>query len=347
MKSPDPSARERLPLIQSNLAAEPGPVRSDERDTSDYSTGRESWERRGSPGTRNLVLGVLILLGTVAIVGQVILEVGPRALLPIAAALAAILTLFVLARARVLRQRNGGFLSLAIACLVAALIPLAEYAWSRPLAAKTEATAGPAPERSTPAPSAASAADSLPLLTQSFNVPPVTGDSPRFKVLRDFHVEMSDNKVYLIKAGEILPIAETAEGEVRFIADNQKIGLPDDMVERMGPAAQASPTSSGNPAPADTAGTPALVSGPPAAAGLPAGAEMKNETPAQITARSQQEAIRRYPALGQKDSPENQLFVATFQELKHSGADDFFADPEWPIQLAELLAKRENWQRQP
>ena len=81
-------------------------------------------------------------------------------------------------------------------------------------------------------------------------------------------------------------------------------------------------------------------------AATPPAVEGQPETPAQITERAQKEAIRRYPALGEKDSPENQLFIETFQELKHTGADDFFADPEWPLQLAELLAKRENWQRQ-
>ena len=30
--------------------------------------------------------------------------------------------------------------------------------------------------------------------------------------------------------------------------------------------------------------------------------------------------------------------------MRQSGANDFFADPQWPLQLAELLAKREKWQ---
>ena len=55
--------------------------------------------------------------------------------------------------------------------------------------------------------------------------------------------------------------------------------------------------------------------------------------------------IRRYPALGVKGSLENQAFINLYTELRDNGGDDFFKNPEWPIELAELLAKRERWQR--
>jgi hypothetical protein len=69
------------------------------------------------------------------------------------------------------------------------------------------------------------------------------------------------------------------------------------------------------------------------------------ETPETVTARAQREAIRRYPALGVKNSLENQMFVSTYNEIREAGGDDFFTNPEWPIELAELLAKRERWIR--
>jgi len=55
--------------------------------------------------------------------------------------------------------------------------------------------------------------------------------------------------------------------------------------------------------------------------------------------------MRRYPALAIKDSLENAMYVSTYKTLRDSGSDDFFANPEWPIELAELLAKREGWNR--
>jgi len=44
-----------------------------------------------------------------------------------------------------------------------------------------------------------------------------------------------------------------------------------------------------------------------------------------------------------KDSLENAVFVSTYKQLRDAGSADFFANPEWPIELAELLAKREGW----
>ena len=68
------------------------------------------------------------------------------------------------------------------------------------------------------------------------------------------------------------------------------------------------------------------------------------ETAAQVTQRAQKEALRRYPALGVKDSPANILFVETYRELRNSGSDAL-KDAEWPIHLADSLARREGWEK--
>jgi hypothetical protein len=65
----------------------------------------------------------------------------------------------------------------------------------------------------------------------------------------------------------------------------------------------------------------------------------------EITRNAQQEAMRRYPALAIPDSLENAVFISTYRQLRDRGSDEFFANPEWPIELAELLAKRESWNR--
>ena len=85
---------------------------------------------------------------------------------------------------------------------------------------------------------------------------------------------------------------------------------------------------------ASPAAAPTTAAPPPSPADL-----------AEITASAQREAMRRYPALAIKDSLENAAFVATYNQLKETGGTDFFANPEWPIELAELLAKREGWNR--
>ncbi|MEK0447054.1 MAG: hypothetical protein RLZZ399_2375 [Verrucomicrobiota bacterium] len=66
---------------------------------------------------------------------------------------------------------------------------------------------------------------------------------------------------------------------------------------------------------------------------------------AQATKRSVLEAKRRYPALGRPDSPESQIYIEAYSELQRN-RPDFLEKPEWPIHLAEILAKREGWRRQ-
>lgn len=66
---------------------------------------------------------------------------------------------------------------------------------------------------------------------------------------------------------------------------------------------------------------------------------------AQATNRSIIEVRRRYPALGVNGSPENQIYLEAYRELERL-RPDFFEKPEWPIHLAEIVAKREGWRRQ-
>ncbi len=81
----------------------------------------------------------------------------------------------------------------------------------------------------------------------------------------------------------------------------------------------------------------------------PPTAPLRDEIPVspedtRLTQRAQQEAVRRYAALGVKGSPENRLFLQTYEDWKSSGSE-LLQDPEWPLLLANLLAKREGWER--
>lgn len=303
--------------------------------------------RRGSRGGRNLVWGVLTLLIAAALLFQAIAMLGARAALPLGTALLTFVALFVLARSRVLRQRNGGFVALAVVSLLAALIPLAEYGVNR--GSSASGTSPVSQKFSVVEGTVAAASDDLPLLTDIYKMPAADEKTARFKVLRDLRVIIP----HLIKAGQTFPVSEAGEKEVRFAAGDQQIALPKEYVELLKSEAETpaqsvedQPLVAAAPTPDSKAPDSAEM---PAAdpAATPESALPADETPSQITQRAQKEAIRRYPALGEKDSAENQLFIETYKELKFSGADDFFVDPQWPLQLAELLAKRENWQRVP
>ncbi|MEY5025911.1 MAG: hypothetical protein RLZZ244_1439, partial [Verrucomicrobiota bacterium] len=47
-------------------------------------------------------------------------------------------------------------------------------------------------------------------------------------------------------------------------------------------------------------------------------------------------------ALGNKDSMENQKFLEAYNDLLRRNPA-FFENPEWPLRLADLIARREGW----
>ena len=71
------------------------------------------------------------------------------------------------------------------------------------------------------------------------------------------------------------------------------------------------------------------------------------ETPEKITQMAAAEAARRYPALGDKNSPENALLIPRKKELEQDREmkEIFFKDHKWPLVLAEQLAEQEHWKR--
>jgi hypothetical protein len=280
--------------------------------------------REHGHGPRNLAWGVVTLLLSLLLVGAALFVVGPRALLPLLVCLLTFTALFVLARMHVFRQRNGGFLALGIVCLFGTAIPLVEFGYqaldqfvkSRPVTAPAAAIPAGAP--------ATAAADVLPLVDAFALTPPDPRAGPRVRVTRDARVTV-EGKAYVVRSGDVFAFASRAGRDVTIAARDLLVTLPGEAVEVIDEKPAAPPAK----VPAVAAEEP-----PPA-----------NETPAQITARAQREVIRRYPALGVKGSLENQMFVNLYGELRDNGGDEFFQNPEWPLELAELLAKREHWQR--
>lgn len=329
MPNPDPSEIPR-PLFSRRPEIAPAPVEPPAERTESFHPQyvRLHTLREHGHGPRNLAWGVVTLFLALALISVSLFLVGPKVLLSLAVCLLTFTALFVLARMHIFRQRNGGFLALGIVCLFGAAMPLIELAYSaldvfiksRPIAV----LAPIAPQAGGPA------ASEPPVLslTEAFALTaPDPKAGPRVRVLKDTRVSI-EGKTYLARAGDLFAFASRNGREITVAARDLLIALPVEAVEITDEKTVASAKTLAGAEPARAADE------------LPA-----EETPAEITARAQREVMRRYPALGVRGSLENQAFINLYSELRDNGGDEFFKDPEWPIALAELLAKREHWQR--
>ena len=299
-------------------------------------------------GRRNLVWGVLTLSLALALLVAAVVLTGQKAVLSLAACLVTCAALFVLARMHVFRQRNGGFLAIALVVLLGAVVALIDRGYEMLAGIAAPQAAGPVaahPVETEP-----------PLLMHAFALAKPDGTQPQVKVLKDSRVVIAE-KPFLIKAGDLFPLLEMKAGEATFAVRDLHVSLPVGVVEILGgkPAkeiketkesAMAAALAAVNAA-ANAAETPKTE--PVSTAARPAPEAPKREAGgtdfAAITRSAQLEAMRRYPALAIKDSEENEIFVTTYRQLKESGDAQFFANPEWPLELAELLATRNGWAR--
>ncbi len=265
---------------------------------------------------RNLAWGVAFLFAALSVVSVAIFIGGARALMPLLIGLISFTTLWVLARMKIFAQRNGVFFSLAIVALLGALIGLAEQGW------KHFADRAPAEPRvavggssSAPAP----AAPQIPSLIQALRLETPDPTLPRARATRNLTTTIG-GATYRINQGDIFLFAEEKGGEMTLSAGEYLARVPTDSMAMLAPE-------------------------PPRAADVKIDdgqSALEKKANAAITARAQQEAARRYPALSRVGSPENKDFVNTAKELadRHS---DFLENPEWPLELAQMLARRNGW----
>jgi hypothetical protein len=302
---------------------------------------------------RNLTWGLAILLLSLGLIGAALIFSGSRALIPLALCLITFTLLWVLARVRLFHQRNGVFFAAALVCLLGSSVPLVELGYvelnhlahNRPagdlpaVAGPTNAPAGepePVLEKLPEAPSSPAPAPAAepepPSLVDSLNIKlPEDSSATLVRVIEDTRITVG-GKRYLLHAGDIFVLDHRGGGQVSFQANDLRLRLPESAVEIMA----AQPQSEvGNSATAS-----ASAEGPPAAQSPAATSDNEGS----VTSRAQAEAVRRYPAIGVKGSPENQTFLAKFNQLKVE-RPEFFEDEEWPIYLAEAVAKEEGWQR--
>lgn len=277
-------------------------------------------------GRRNLFWGIALFFAGLFVLALGVLMAGPRAILWPGVAGVTFAVLWVLARLKIFHQRNGVFFALALVMLTGAVLSVCERGFEVLAASRAGGLAqGPGGESAkVPAPAAP------PLLTRAFKLAPVDpAAGTRVRIVDDTEVTIGGN-VYRVSAGETFPFEGAKEGEVTFAAGEFKARLPQAAVEILAPERAG---ASGEPD----------AGGPVGAAGIAVPDKPQDPAAVEITRRAQAEAARRFPALADPKSPENEQFVSTYKDLK-SRNSTLLDDPQWPIQLAEILAQRTGWQ---
>ena len=276
-------------------------------------------------GRRNLFWGIALLCAALLVLVFAVLLGGPRAVLWPLVSMLTFTALWVLARLKIFRQRNGVFFALALVTLLGSGLAVCERALDR-LAGRT-AIAMPNVSTSAPGDALPAPEPEPPFLSEALSLtPPDPTEGSRVKILQDAQVTIA-RKIYRVRTGETFPLDGAKDGEVTFIAGEFRARLPQGDVQILGPQR----IQSGAPAKTAT-----KVSAPEKEPAL-------DPTTLEITQRAQAEALRRFPALANKNSAENQEFIETYHELKQKKST-MLDDPEWPIRLAEILAQRSNWQ---
>lgn len=277
-------------------------------------------------GRRNLFWGVALLGAALLVLAVAVLIGGGRAMLWPTASLITFTLLWVLVRLRLFRQRNGIFFAVALVALVGSILALGERGFS--LLAASRWTRDALPNVLMGTSSTPASAPELPLLTDALNLaPPDPAEGSRVKILSDTEVTIG-RRNYRVRAGDTFPFEEASGGTVTFAAGEFLAKIPANAVQILGPQ-RMQPG-----APLRTAARPARDELAAASTADPASIEIER--------RARAEAIRRFPALGVKNSPENREFLRTYNELKQKQSA-MLEDPEWPIRLAEILAKDSGW----
>jgi hypothetical protein len=210
------------------------------------------------------------------------------------------------------------FFSLAVIALLGALAALVEQGW------RHLAKGGDEPRVSTNVGSEVAmtspGATEIPRLIDAFRLEQPDPSLPRARATRDLLTSIGD-KSYRILRNDTFLLADERGGEVVLSAGEFLARVPANAVQILAPSTSA-----------PTGGTPADDGKSP----------LEKQISAQLTQRAQAEAARRYPALGRAGTTENKLFVEAVNDLKNRNSD-LLDDPEWPLELAQTLAKRLGW----
>ena len=338
---PNPE-KSRSPFSHATPPPEPGPRRSEERDFKPRYVALPERKEVSTQGRRNLVIAIVALGCAAVLLGVAIYLAGAAALMDLAGCLATATLLYIMARARLFRQRNGALLAWAGVALLGVVLVFAQSAFLRlsggtpartvkAVAAQSESTAALKPEDQA---MAMNTGLEPTLLKTAFPQKADANSGPMVRIARDISVIVS-GRPYMAKAGDTYPLVDVDLGEIHFSVDGHEITIPSAAAEVM----------------AGTSGTvpeEKFVTDAPPVKQVTNGADYVPPTGLSFdeqVKQSQIEAVRRYPALGKLNSTENRLFITARNEQKFSGETEFFKNPNWPLTLARILAHKEGWKR--
>lgn len=268
----------------------------------------------------NLALGAGLLLSAFLIFWMGLYLSNHVALRTLVASFGTFALVWVLYRLRIFHRPHGGLIVAGSVALFAAALPFIERGFQKLDHAAKTGLAGE-PEKNS-----GESAQGLPVPTQANNPglpPPTPAAPPEDDTVHELNAPEPDasvgkiilvkqdakvpigGKKYLIHAGSKFPFKKLEDGMVTFQAGKQEVTIDAEMVSFVG---------------------------------------QSKETPEEITKLAKTELMRRYPAIGVKDSPENQIFVDRINELK-TELPDIFRNPRWPLEIGEQLATQEGWKR--
>ena len=299
---------------------------------------------------RTLKWGLAILCVALGLIGAALIVSGPRALVPIVICLVTLTILWTMARLRVFHQRNGVFFATALVCLLGAAIPMVERGYVELDRMAHAPSVDPVPLASAAAPgvetklAAEKSPDpvaafepnlNLPSLVDELKVPePTDPDANLVRIVESTKV-MVGRKAYMLNAGDTFTLEEIKDGKVFFRANELRLFVPEGAVELM----QAATPESAAVADAQPEMRPPAVQ--------PRRLEehvSDKDLDGASTARAKEEAVRRYPGIGQQGSVENALYLEEYKKLMQE-RPEFFDDEDWPLYLAEGIAKTQGWTR--
>ena len=93
-----------------------------------------------------------------------------------------------------------------------------------------------------------------------------------------------------------------------------------------------------SPTPAPVAAVVMTTPAPTPRAATPLPTKVEPQTYAEAVLAAQHAAVARYPDLGRRGTQFNARFIAAYRQLR-IGDPGFFSDPEWPLHLADEVAR--------
>ncbi len=278
-----------------------------------------------SRGPRNLTLGIICSALAVIAYWLARYYAPQTATITLLTSLGSFGILWLLQNVRVLRQRHGAVLGFGLVALLGAVIPFVGGAFrhfdhlaskrfgeepaveTSPLPVPTLATAPLAPTE----PLLEKTVPPLPVeddIVREFVAPPLAETAGKLIRIKEDCIVKIDGRKWRFKTGQTYPFKNLDDGQVTFMAGDQEVTIAMDFVAFHGAS---------------------------------------QEPPATITKMAEAEAMSRYPALREKGSPENELFLMRVTELKNDPEMSvlFFKNNKWPLVLAEKLAEDNGWKR--